>query len=135
VSTVSVDLSDLLNLRDDLQFSADEAVKQLKPVVSKGALNIKRQWAKEWGALGHHITDLPKTIDYDIDVTGDMISAEIGPNKDEEGTQAPLGNLIAYGSLHSAPHPSDANALAAEEPRFLDNVGDVAEQLLAGGRG
>lgn len=135
MTSVSVDLSDLLDLQDDLAAAAEDAIAQLKPVVSKGALNIKRHWAKEWDGLGPHITDLPKTIDYDLDVTEDTISAQVGPNKDEEGTQAPLGNLIAYGSLHSAPHPADANALAAEEPRFIDNVGKVAEQLLAGRRG
>jgi hypothetical protein len=134
VTDIRVSAVELSELAEDLRLAADEVIDKMEPVVSKGALNIKRDWAKDWGTLGSHITDLPRTIDYDLTVDGTDIAAEIGPNKDLEGTQAPLGNLIAYGSVHSAPHPADAHALAAEEPRFEQAAADAAEQLLDGRR-
>jgi hypothetical protein len=121
---------ELRGLADDLRRTAEDVVDEMKPVVSKGALNIKKDWAKAWKGLGPHISDLPRTIDYDLAVDQTTISADIGPNKDLVGTQAPLSNLIEFGSVHSAAHPAGATALALEESRFVQAVGDAAEKLL-----
>lgn len=134
MTDIRVSAVELVQLAEDLRLAADEVLDKMEPVVSKGALNIKRDWAKAWKALGPHITDLPRTIDYDLNRDGTDITANIGPNKDDEGTQAPLGNLLEYGSIHSAPHPAGAASLALEEPRFEQAVADVAEQLLDGQR-
>jgi hypothetical protein len=63
VTEIRVSLVELDELADDLRLAGDEVINKMKPVVSKGALNIKRDWARAWGGLGSHITDLPRTID------------------------------------------------------------------------
>lgn len=131
MTDIRVVLVELDELAEDLSLVADEVVDKMRPVVSKGALNIKRDWRASWQDLGPHITDLPRKVTYDLDVEGTGISAEVGPDKDLGG-QAPLGNLIEYGSANSAPHPAGAHALEAEAPRFEQAVADAAEKLLDG---
>jgi len=129
VSTVTARLEGLDEWIDSLENAAETLVDEIKPVVSKGALNIKTDWRAGWKTLGPHITDLPRKITYDVDVEGTRVSAEIGPDK-ELGGQAPLANVIEYGSVNNAPHPAGAHALAAEEPRFLDQIADATVRLL-----
>jgi len=130
IRVVAIDLDELA---EDLRLAGEDVIAKMRPVVSHGAANIKDDWRAGWKTLGPHITDLPRKIDYDLDVEGTTISANIGPNSDLGG-QAPLGNLIENGTPHSPPHPAGAHALAAEEPRFEKALADVAEQLLDGKR-
>ncbi|HWB36617.1 MAG TPA: hypothetical protein VHA75_11390 [Rugosimonospora sp.] len=116
---------------DELGRAAADTIREVRPVVSRGALNVKRDWARGYKRLGPHITDLPRTISYDLDQDAVSVGAEVGPDKALAGTQAPLGNVIEFGSPTSAPHPAGAAALEAEAPRFATNVLDVGERLLS----
>lgn len=108
--------------------SADrQALPQGKKVVSKGSLNVKKDWAGRWQGLAH-APALPRAVTYDLDTAGDVVSGEIGPDKSRR--QGSLGNLLEFGSMNNAPHPGGLPALEAEEPRFVENVGDLGVKLL-----
>jgi hypothetical protein len=126
---VSVRADDLRVLIHDLNQACADALDQVEKVVSKGALNIKKDWRDRW--IGHsHIPRLPYAVGYDIERSEAAVRAEIGPDKDLP--QGPLGNLIEFGSVHNAPIPGGLPALDAEEPRFVRALEDLGEHLLEG---
>jgi hypothetical protein len=101
---------------------------QARKVVSKGSLNIKKDWRQRWS--GHpHIPRLPYAISYDVTARRGAVEGEIGPDKDRGG-QAPLGNIIEFGSPTSAPIPGGLPALEAEGPRFEAALAMLATKLL-----
>lgn len=111
----------------------DEAIRiapdETKKVVSRGALQIKKDWRKRWTGYPH-IPVLPYAIGYDVEANGVGASAEIGPDKDKK--QGPLGNLIEFGSVNNSPIPGGLPALQAEGPRFEKALADMAVKLLEG---
>lgn len=122
-------------LGDDLRAAQDEIVKATRGVVSKGALNIKNDARRiaagiegEFG--GRTIPHYPKSITYDTKVSGTIVSAEIGPDKDK--LQGPLGNLLEYGSIHNVAYPHLNPSLDAEEERFVKALEDVGGDLIEG---
>jgi hypothetical protein len=107
--------------------SAAAADARLRPVVSKGALNIKNETRAKWA--GHrHAPTLAAAVGYDLDERGDALGAEIGPDKAATGG-GPLGTIYEYGTQRSAPRPALNPALDAEAPRFEQAAGDAAERL------
>lgn len=120
-----------LELAEAWDAAADRADEELKPVVSKGGLNIKKQAAETWA--GHrHAPDLGKSVTYDDPhEDGPSLVTEVGPDKDRR--QGPLGTIYEYGiengTLTVAPRPALGPALDAEEPRFEQAAGDAAERL------
>lgn len=120
--------SDLNDLAADLLRAAETVPDRAERVVSRGALNIKRDARARISGHPRHLPHYPSSITYDIDRAGSSVTASIGPDKDL--TQGPLGNLIEYGSVNNAPIPHLAPAHDAEEPRFVAAAGDLGEQLL-----
>jgi hypothetical protein len=60
--------------------AAGRADEELRPVVSKGALNIKNATKAKWA--GHrHAPTLAAAVSYDPDEEGGALGAEIGPDK------------------------------------------------------
>lgn len=100
---------------------------ELKPVVSKGALNVKKATQATWA--GHrHAPALAAAVSYDDPrVEGEAIVTEIGPDKDRR--QGALGNIYEYGTPNNAPRPALNPALDAEAPKFEAAAGDAAEKL------
>jgi len=122
------DVSELLALEADLRKAGSNVVDEVRKVVAKGSLNIKKDWQQRW--TGHpHIKHLPRTISYDTAVNRDAIVGEIGPDK-AKGGQAALANIIEYGSVNNAPLPGGAPALAAEGPKFEKALEDLAVRLV-----
>lgn len=112
-------------------------MREVRQVVSKGALNIKKDWADRW--KGHpRVKALPYSINYDVDQAGDVVSSEIGPDKDKTVGGGPfrtvgnLGNILEFGTPNNAPIPGGLPALAAEEPRFVSALGDLGEKAPVG---
>lgn len=122
---VSIDASQLHALAADIRMGYKEAAKDARAVVSKGAVNIKNDWRREWAGLSH-APALAAAVTYDVKVLARGIEAEIGPDKNKR--QGSLGNVIEFGTSRNAPHPGGAPALAREEPRFAK----AAEDLIAG---
>lgn len=134
--TDMVRYQDLTDWENDLGRIGRELMPEARKVVSKGALNVKRGWARRWE--GHStIRHLPRSVNYDVDEGPSMVEAEIGP--DLVRTQAPLAHIIEfgnveYGTLRNAPIPGGQPALDEEEPRFVKAVADLAERILRGTR-
>lgn len=111
-----------------------ELMPALERVTSKGALNIKRDWAAIWE--GHPtIAHLPRAINYDLARTADSTEAEIGAA--HERMQGTLAHIIEfanteYGTLRNAPIPGGQPSLDAEEPRYVKAIADAAEEVIAG---
>jgi len=113
---------------DDLRRAGDEVMDEGEKVVSKGALNVKREWRARWDGYPH-IKHLPDDISYDVDRHEDTIEAEIGPVRGE--LQAGLAPYIEYGTPTSGPIPGALPSADAEEPRFIKAAADLGENLLA----
>lgn len=113
----------------DLAAAPERLAVDLPAVVSKGALNIKNDWRASLAGLPH-LPHLPGAIGYDLSVTLDSASAEIGPDKDKK--QGPLGNIIEFGTSKNPPRLDGQRALDAEEPKFVAALEDLAEGSVLG---
>jgi hypothetical protein len=113
---MKVDASQLTALTIDLQRAGELAPELVKPVVAKGALQIKNEWRRRWTGLPH-VPALPFAISYDVHQTRTTAWAEIGPVHDRR--QAPLATFLEYGRPGQAPMPGGAPALDAETPKFV----------------
>jgi hypothetical protein len=116
-------------LAADLALAPARLQVALTAVVSKGALNIKRDWQASASGLPH-APAYPSSITYDLTPAPGRIEAEIGPDKAKR--QGPLGNLIEFGSANNPPHLDGARALAAETPRFVEACAEAAQKSVLG---
>ncbi len=123
---ITIDSTQARELVTSLDKATSLALPETTAVVKRGANNIKRDAAERWSGLSH-APALGRAVNYDVWVDWRGPRAEIGPDKNRR--QGSLGNLLEYGSIHNAPRPAMAPALAAEEPKFERALGDLAEQL------
>ncbi|MFG3639087.1 hypothetical protein ACGF3C_02285 [Micromonospora sp. NPDC047762] len=124
---VTVTSSGLNELAVALESAADDAVDEGRKVVARGAFQIKADWRRRWSG-SPHAPALPYAIGYDVRTRGTTVSAEVGPDKAKR--QGALGNLYEFGSVNNAPRPGGAPALAAEEPRYVAALENLAADLL-----
>jgi hypothetical protein len=126
---VSIDISGLEALVADLARAGREAERGARQVVSKGALNIKRDWKQNARASsGRYAPHYPASIGYDLETTPVGTSAVIGPDKGSR--QGPLGNILEFGTSRQGGHNDGGRALLAEEPRFVAAVEEFGGGLL-----
>jgi hypothetical protein len=121
-----VTVTGALELADAWDEAAARSDEDLRQVVRKGAVNVKKDWRTAWSGF-KHAPDLPDAVTFDEDDEAGNLGAEIGPDKSK--SQGALGNLLEFGSVNNAPHPGGQPALDAEEPHFERAAGDVAEKL------
>lgn len=130
-------MDDLDELIAELEHIPKNLKSKVRSVVSKGALNIKKDWADRW--KGHpSIRHMPRAINYDVESYPDGVEAEIGP--DQEKRQGNMAHLIEfgdveYGTVNNAPIPGGLPALRAEEPRFVKALADLGEEAVGNGVG
>ena len=127
-------MSDFDELASDLASSPERVMREVRQVVSKGALNIKKQLISE--AQGSQsFGRIAATINYDTKVDGNSAEAEIGPNKGvatpwgsrrgsrpgSDGSAASLAGFAYFGGSRGggATLPDPLLALEAEEPNFI----------------
>lgn len=103
---------------------ADVDAARFRPVVAKGALNVKNALQRAARSSGHY-KHFHRSISYDL--VGDL-EAEIGPDKDR--IQGALGNILYFGTSKNAAVLDLDQALAREAPRFELALADVAEDIL-----
>ena len=118
-------------LRDDIVDGQADADREFRQVVSRGALNVKMDWARRWTGIGH-LPHIARAISYDIAGGSGRWSAEIGPDKLRR--QGPLGTIIedAHGLARNRATHAGNRAGRAEEPRFVRAVADAAQDAVGG---
>lgn len=126
---MDLDFSELRAFAAEVRNASHMAGRQIRPVVNKGALNIKNQLRDEM-ASSRHFKGVASAISYDLDP--DSFGAEIGPSS-EGGSPGNLANIAYFGGSNggggTVPDPS--SALEAEGPRFIEALGDAVEALLS----
>lgn len=128
---MEIDTSELRALAADLRGAGDLVGKHVNAVVSRGALNIKNQLRREMRD-SRHFRPVASAISYDIHragfSSGDVIEAEIGP---ERGSPGSLANIAFFGtSRGGGTVPDPQGALDAEAPRFEKALSDLFGDLL-----
>lgn len=128
-------MSDLDDLAADLASSPERVMREIKQVVSKGALKIKDQLKKE-AAGSQSFGRMAATINYELNATGNSVEAEIGPDKDvmtsrkkssrygpnsSPGSAASLAGIAYFGGSRGGGGtlPDPQLALDAEESSFI----------------
>lgn len=119
----------------DLDSLSARATPAFRKVVARGAVNVKKSWRRRWTPVGqapHNLPHITRGIGYDTSERGGVhFEAEIGVAA--SNPQAPLAHFPEFGSIKNAPLPGGWPALLEEEPRFVNAVAEVADQLLDGG--
>lgn len=112
---MSADAHELHKLADELRRHSRATPARVVGVVSKGALNVKRDWQRGWTGI-RHAPRLPQSITYTTTVRVAGVEAEIGP--EAAVGQGFLGRVIHDGGAHNAPRPAGHEALAREQPKL-----------------
>lgn len=127
----SIDASELREFAAVLDAKAQATARQVRQVVSKGAVNIKNQMQVE--AAGSRWFRIASTISYDMREVeafgGGVIEAEIGPNR--RFRAARLANIAYFGGANGGGGtiPDPRGALDAEAPRFEKALSDLIGDL------
>ena len=129
MSAVEFDLSELHKFTADLTKAGAVAKRELRPILSKGALNIKKQLKKEMFA-SRHFKGAGSAISYDIKTEGTSLIADIGPSS-EDGSPGNLANIAYFGtSRGGGTVPDPKGALEAEAPNLEKYLLDLVDGLL-----
>lgn len=125
---VDFDTSELRTLARDLTNAGTAAARDIKPIVSRGALAIKNQMRAEMGA-SPHFKGTASSITYDITERADGVTAEIGA-KIGAGQTGGLAHIAHFGGSTGGGTVADPiGALNAEAPKFeaalLKILGDI----------
>ncbi|GLI30359.1 MULTISPECIES: hypothetical protein [Brachybacterium] len=125
---VRVDVSELRTLSTAMARIPDKVQRGVRPVVSKGALNIKQELQMDL-ASSQSFRGITFSVNYDVKVTAGGVEAEIGPDKDKYG--GALANVAIFGtSRGGGTVPDPSIALMAEADRFETALGDLFKGLL-----
>lgn len=122
------DDSELRLLAADLARSGATLAPTILPIVTRGAVNIKRQMVDEMRS-STHFAPVARAISYDVVATPTFIEAQIGPRKGEPGS---LANIAYFGSSRGGGGrvPDPQLALEAETPNFERFISEAAEGTL-----
>lgn len=123
---MQIDVSEIRELIADFSQVPAQLARHARPVVSKGALNIKNQLRDE--AKASRTLGFDRFIDYDL--VDDGFGAEIGPRKEARGS---LANIAYFGGVYGGGGtvPDPRGALEAEAPRFMQELAKLGEDLLS----
>lgn len=125
-----IDASDFDEVIHDLSRAGPVVASKVRPIVSKGALNIKNQMRRE-ALESTHFKQIAQSIDYDLKThqfAGDgVIEAEIGPNP-ETDPAASLAGIAYFGSSKpgGGTVSDPVHALNDEATRFVQNLAEAA---------
>lgn len=127
----TIDASELRALAADLTQAPQEAALAARKLVSRGALNIKRQLQAEMRE-SDYFKGAARSISYDLhggSLFGvDVVEAEIGPTR---GVPGSLANIAYFGtSRGGGTVPDPQGALDAEAPRFEKALADLLDDVL-----
>lgn len=118
-----IDSSEVHDLLKVIGTAPAEALKDVRPVVQRGLLNIKNGARRRAAGL-KHAPAYPSSITYDSHDTPTGAWGEVGPDKQRR--QGALGNILEHGTVKNAPIPHMLPSARAEEPKFLKALERVA---------
>jgi len=126
--SVNFDASEVRQFAADLTRASMKVAQGTPAVVSKGALNIKKQLAQEL-TRSAHFKGAAHTVSYDLLDGG--FAAEIGPSS-ESGSPGNLANLAYFGGSNGGGGTvaDPREALTAEGERFIKALADLAERSI-----
>jgi len=130
MSEFDLDVSDLTKFGDELVAAADGLLAKVKPVVAKGALNVKTQMVKDMKASAH-FKQVAHTIGYDdIEVDDGAVEANVGPATEGQ-VVGDLAHLAYFGGAHGGGGtvPDPQTALDDEAPKFEDALTKIVNEL------
>lgn len=125
---MSSDASELREVAVELGQIEPKVQREVKSIVSKGALNIKNTMREDF-KQSTHFSQIGPTINYDLNETADGVEAEIGPNK--HWRSARLANIAYFGGSRGGGGTVDVeNGLRKELPGFVEHLGRVMRDVL-----
>lgn len=126
MSSIDIDTSELRKFAIDLGKIPDEVAGEIRPIVARGALNIKNQMIDE--ARGSdYFEPLADAMSYDTTVDADGVTGLIGPDRDRSGGAGLLGAYFGW-SKGGATVPDPIGALEAEVPNVERFIGDAIDK-------
>lgn len=120
------DFRELEVLARDLDAAGPKAAVAARQVVKRGAQKVKERLQREASGI-KHAPGLPAAITYDVELRGDVIEAEIGP---ERGGAGSLALLYLGNSRLSPPLPDPMLASDAENEVMSEFLARVGEESL-----
>lgn len=125
---VQIDVTELRTLARDLERIPDKVQRGVRPVVSKGSLNVKQEMQMDL-ASSSHFRGITFSVNYDIKVDAGGVEGQIGPDKSKYG--GALANVAIFGtSRGGGTVPDPSVALLAEADRFESALADLFVGLL-----
>src|SRR5690554_467122 len=126
------DAGEVAAFADELTAAPDRLSSQMKQIVNRGALNIRRDAQRliRGQITGTYLPHYPRAITYDIERAGDKVEAEIGPESDMP--QGGMGPGVEFGSANAPPFPHLIPAYEAELPRFYQFLAEASRGVLGG---
>lgn len=122
---MSVDFGDVEAFAKALDDQGAKVVLAQRQVVKKGALNVKKRLQAEAQGVAH-APGFPRAITFDVELTGDEIVADIGPEKGGAGSLA----LLYLGNSKTGPRlPEPMLAADTEAEVMAEWLGKVAEDI------
>ena len=122
---MSLDFGDVEAFAKALDDQGAKVILAQRQVVKKGALNVKTRLQAEAQGVAH-APGFPRAITFDVELKGDEITAEIGPEKGGAGSLA----LLYLGNSKTGPRlPEPMLAADAEAEVMADWLGKVAEDI------
>ena len=122
---MSLDFGDVEAFAKALDDQGAKVVLAQRAVVKKGALNVKTRLQAEAQGVAH-APGFPRAITFDVELKGDEITAEIGPEKGGAGSLA----LLYLGNSKTGPRlPEPMLAADAEAEVMADWLGKAAEDI------
>ncbi len=122
---MSVDFGDVEAFAKALDDQGAKVILAQRQVVKRGALNVKKRLQAEAQGVAH-APGFPRAITFDVELTGDEIVADIGPEKGGAGSLA----LLYLGNSKTGPRlPEPMLAADAEAEVMADYLGKVAEDI------
>lgn len=134
MASFELDTSELRSLAADMRQVDSRLARWVRPVVEKGAVNIKDDMRRKM-AESEHFEPVARSIGYDMTEGGfgdqGEYVAEVGPSKGSPGS---LANIAYFGGANGGGGSvEDPQAAADRElPNFRNALADLAEDLVLG---
>lgn len=126
MASVSVELSEVRAFARELEDAPLKVVREIIPVVRKGAVNIKSDMQADLrGSSNAGFRHVASTVSYDVLDGG--FGVEVGPSK----PAGALANVAYFGTSRGGGTVADpVGALQAEIPRFEKALADLLGDML-----